>query len=704
MSLRARIIAAFQSETAEHLQVIREALETPESLLEEASYLKVMRCAHTMKGGSRAVGLAVVEEYAHALESVFEAAHKSGSPPGEEALGLIHRALDLLEDATAGLTEERSTPDDSELIEELTALTQSEPKVDSSAPTALISAPPRAEPVKSAGSKDLQVVRVPRAALDRLLSLSGRALSESLMTQRTTQELRQLSQNMERLVAESDLARLQQGLRALADETQAVLEAQSQRAWAVQLANKAVQNTVNEALVVQARSVFSDLGPMVRELGASQEKLVEVRVRGLGTRTERRLLQTLWEPVVHLIRNAVDHGLQRPQERRAAGRPERCRLEFSVTTSRDRLCMVVEDDGVGFDYEKIRQRAVETGRLKAKAEPTQAQMQELVFEVGLSTAEELTELSGRGIGLSVVRDVVHSLGGTIRIDTGELGGTRFTLDVPLTFVATSLLLVECADQVFGIPSGNLNGINRVKTSELSELQGQRMVSLADGELVPIKSLAKTLGMAGAVQTVGQTLSYAILRVGSRRLALAVDGFRSHLDAVVRPMELPGPRLSWLLGGCLLDDGSVCLVTNPSHFIAGSQDSDLELAEALEEFRPAKIMVVDDSMTTRLMQTAILEGKGYEVLAARSGVEAMDILKDQTVDLVVSDIQMPEMGGLELLETIKSDEKLCKLPVVLLSSLGAREDVERGMKLGAAAYLVKQDFDQEELLRLVRQLV
>jgi two-component system chemotaxis sensor kinase CheA len=384
-------------------------------------------------------------------------------------------------------------------------------------------------------------------------------------------------------------------------------------------------------------------------------------------------------------------------------------VRLELRSAGNRLTISVEDDGQGVDLAKVRETAVERGLLSAaEADAKSAgDMTRLLFQPGFSTASALTELSGRGIGLSIVYETVTRLQGEIDVRPREGGGTNFSMSVPLSIATHRLLLATARGQTFAIPSYGIDGLHRVHPREVETVVGQPMITLA-GQLMPLTSLASLLDSAQAeVSLQSDLLALLVLRQGSRRLAVAVDTLLAERDSLIKPLGWPAAALSLYIGGVLLEDGGVALALNPAELIERHQPvnaSQFLSRASAEAKRTPTILVVDDSFTTRTLETSILETHGYRVRVAVDGLEALTHLRSDKIDLVISDIQMPRLDGFGLLEEMKRDSRLARIPVIVVSSVDNQADQERGLRLGADAYIVKKKFDHQDLLKTIQQIL
>jgi two-component system, chemotaxis family, sensor kinase CheA len=375
----------------------------------------------------------------------------------------------------------------------------------------------------------------------------------------------------------------------------------------------------------------------------------------------------------------------------------------------------VEDDGVGLNLAAVRERAVSQGLL-GRDEAATASPQEiakLIFRPGFSTSAAVTNISGRGLGLSVVQETVDRLQGEIEVNTSEHSGLRIAISVALSISTQQLLLVETAGFVFGLPARAVRQLLRVRLSGLRTMEG-RDVLMADGKALPLSRLSDMLGLAPKSQQNDEEesrdpwISIVTMAWGEKTAGVIVDRLLDEREAVVKELGLPRHMTGLTTGGILLEDGRVALSLNPAALFDGLQGTarmtPLRKAEQPEEKSAPRILVVDDSLTTRSLEKSILEAHGFQVSVAVDGVEALEKLGAAKFDLVITDVIMPRMDGMQLLERMKAQRSTGHIPVIMVTSIEKKEDQQRGMSLGADAYIVKRKFDQEELLRTVRQIL
>ncbi|MEO5336284.1 MAG: response regulator [Magnetospirillum sp. WYHS-4] len=745
MDIRAKLLAAFQVEYKDHLEFIRQAMGKVESGEAPAGALpldEVFRRAHSLKGAARATDLKPVETLAHRLETLFGRLRTNKATLDAGALTVVRQTGDAIEDWVAAFTKGHAPPDPTEAIAALDAYLAVEPTPPPPSPPSTPppspapgpGATPEAPPPVVVRAED--AVRVRTASLDRLLRSAGQILTENLGQAAVTQRLRAIEQDIASLergwqvlrhldlgasaiqsgdpkadaAADRRISIMEQHIRALGREARAIRLMQQKAAWNFRQLGSELQEGIRLVRMTPAEDLFGDFRKMMRDMARDEGKDIDFRLNGLSVEADRLVFQALKDPVMHMLRNAVFHGIESPEERAAKGKEVRGRIGLRFEVHGSRLVLLVDDDGRGIDIAKIARRGVEDGVL-SEDDAAMANARDLVrhiFRAGFSTADGVTDLAGRGMGMSVVYEAVGQLSGSLEVVEKDGPGTCFRIEVPLSVSSHRLLLVTCEDRIYGIPTQGIERVMRARASDAQTVEG-RPTLMVEGHQIPLRGLGELLGLPGAeVRTQDGVMSILVLRSGDLRAAVAVDSFVVIRDAVIKDLGLPRFSGSKAVGGILMEDGTVAVVLSPLEMAEAfrQQGGSLGLVTAERKAAPRvpTILVVDDSITTRTLEKSILEAHGYKVRLAVDGMDALMQLRGEAADLVVSDVEMPRIDGFSLLKELKKDRNLAHIPVILCTSLRRDEDLERGYSLGAEAYLVKQKFDHRELLETIEQIL
>ncbi|MFP5517493.1 MAG: response regulator [Alphaproteobacteria bacterium] len=747
MDIRQRLLAAFELEHKDHLSVIRDGLREAEATGEAPDLVDIHRRAHSLKGAARAVDLPEVEAISHRLEAAFIAVQKGEAVLDAGAIAVVRRALDAIEDLVAWSLQGGEEVEIAGVLADLDALAGGR-NGDTPPPVrgpAVPRPPARAErraPRPLAGSVDADsaaLVRIAAQGLERLSETASALLPEVDAQSGLGEELRAMRQEWRALDrawrhlrgqigrgAQVDkdadaldgrgalpaLMAFERRFRALGGALDSAHRSHDRLLWSMRRWGGGLQQDMRRLRMLPAENQLSGLGRMVRDISRAEGKEVEVDVRGLEVEADRTVLQRLKDPILHIARNAISHGIETPAERLALGKRPAARVTIAASVEGSRLRLRIEDDGRGLDRGAILRKAAERGlidvdELSSGEEMPLERLTEFLFHAGFSTAARTTELAGRGMGLAIARREVERLQGNLTIAERPDGGTAVTIDVPLSLLSQRLVFVAVQDQVLAIPSADVVRLRTTTAESLFSGVGTPMIRIGEEE-IPVTSLAALLGMeAPVVPSAERSLSLVVVRAADRRLALAVDRFVATRETVVTAAEETGLDSGRYLGTVLMDDGGPALVLNIPGLMPLPGSVLPAPARPAEEAAPARahILVVDDSITTRTLEKSILEAHGYRVTLCVDGREALERLSEgMEVGLIISDVEMPRMDGFALLQAVKADKRLAEIPVILVTSRASDEDRERGLRLGADAYIVKTRFDQNELLAGIRRLL
>ena len=692
LALRLREI--FVAEAEERVRAIGDrilALERAGEPLPDV-VAEVFREAHSLKGAARAAGAEPVESLAHDLEGVFARIRDGDLLPTSEDWDEAYGKLDVIsilvrEVAADGVDGERDRATD---------------------------------PAPAGGASTSETVRITTGKLDALMDQVG----ELLMVREGERErhagLRSLISALDETEREwlklrpserplgSTIRKIREGLAAVLRSS----EADGRRMAQV---TEGLQESVRGARMLAVATVFEAFPRMIRDLAREAGVEASLSITGGEVEADRAVLEELRAPLTHLIRNAVSHGLEPPDQRTAAGKPREGRVRLSARQFGSALVVEISDDGAGIDAEAVRGAAVERNVVTAEAADAvpDGEALWLAFRPGVSTSPAVTGVAGRGVGLDVVRESVERLHGTIAVESARGSGTAIRLTVPLSVTTTPSLLGRVGGHTYAFPLAALVRAFRVGPEQIRRVEGREAI-LVDGVPVVVVHLAALLGLqteAPGTELGGPWVPperLVVLGSGDRRAGFLLDDLLGVQDLVVKslPKLLAGVR--HVAGACVLGAGGIAIVLKPADLVrsalepAGRTSTSARLAPG-PEAEARRILVVDDSITSRTMERNILEAAGYRVQVAADGVEAWGLLYVGSCDLVVADIVMPGMDGLELTARIRADERFRDLPVVLVTSLASPEDRERGMTAGADAFIVKSEFDQELLLDVIRRL-
>ena len=554
-------------------------------------------------------------------------------------------------------------------------------------------------------------------SLNRLMSLAGESLVQARWLQPFSAALMQLKKHQDHLAGILGAA----GVGPLAEEASQQIDLCRQilgRRIGEFEDHAAAAEDLNTRLyrevIVSRMRPFSDgavgFPRMVRDMARHMGKQVRLEIDGIGTEVDRDILEKLEAPLTHLIRNAVDHGIEMPEDRVRAGKPEQGVVRLEVHHRAGMLAVNIRDDGAGIDLERLRRKVVERNMTSAEmsASLTEAELLEFLFLPGFTTASQVTEYSGRGVGLDVVQDTIRRIGGSVRIASRAGRGTSFHLQLPVTLSVLRAVLVDIAGEPYAFPHNRIDRLLRVPHSTIRSLEHRQFVTV-DGQNVGLVVAAQLLDLE-AGQPAGDELPVVLLSDASGHYGLIVEAFRGEQDLVVRPLDPRLGKVPNVSAAAILDDGVPVLIADVEdlirsmdHFI---QSGSLRRSDrvVVEEKRKKRVLVVDDSITVREVERQLLRNAGYRVDVAVDGQDGLNQVRAGTFDLLVTDVDMPRMTGLDLVRAVRNQEPTRNLPVIIISYKDREEDRMRGLELGANYYLTKSSFHDNTFLRAVADLI
>lgn len=762
-----KLMATFLEELEEHVGSLnRDLLGLEKEPDRRAELLKTLfRTAHSLKGAARSVNVGVIEAACHRLEEILGAAQEGQVTLEPGLFGLLFATADALEEAGMRLREQQDLTDAplAALLPRLEAAAPLGPGVRpapaerersprpepappprksppvtpeparETAPVAVLAPPKPADAAPGSlrvssekldtllarigellvarrrvearlddlhGVRDFvehwltQWQRVEKTAL-KVLQEDGNGRKHSNGSQRDTQQafsvLRQTGDHLRRL--HKDLERLairMQGDNRLLEQTTVPLD-----------------DEVRRVRMFPFADACAGLERMVRDLAQAAGKEVALRLEGGNVELDRAILEGLKDPLRHLVRNAVDHGVETPATRRQAGKAGPGVITVAAALRGSQVEVTVGDDGAGLDLEALRHQAL---RRRLPEPANDHDLANLVFLPGFSTAPIISDVSGRGVGLDVVKSRVESLHGTVELTFEPGKGTHFTLTVPLTLTTLRAVLVRAGSETYAFAGTNVNKLVRAGSADLRKVAGRDMLALGAAPL-PIADLADVLAPRGPKPARPEgKFPVLVVSAGEKQMAFAVDEFVAEQDIVIKSLGARIRQAPLVAGATLLPSGRIALVLNAANLVRSALRR-APAPHAVEPSAPAptqtarkRLLIVEDSVTTRALEKSILEAVGYDVATAVDGQAAWDYLQDNETDLVVSDVDMPNMDGFALTAALRASNRCAALPIVLVTARETEQDKARGIEVGADAYLVKSAFDQRNLLETIAQLL
>ena len=457
-------------------------------------------------------------------------------------------------------------------------------------------------------------------------------------------------------------------------------------------------------------TVFNLFPRMVRDLARQQGKEINLVMEGGDTKTDKRILEEIKDPLLHLLRNAIDHGIETPEERASLGKPTTATILLRGYQSGNSIGIEISDDGRGLNLESIKSTALKRG-VHTEAELAamkEAQIQSLIFASGFSTRTEVTELSGRGVGLDVVRTNIERLKGSIQVTSTPGNGCKFQVSLNTSLATAKVLIVEIDETLYAIPLEFIQTMLTISRQDIFAIEDSQNIMFADRP-TSISWLADLLQLPRSRNKLAnnkQNLPCIILQIGSDRFGVIVDALIDRRDVVLKPQSKLLKRIPNIAGATILGSGEVCMILNPTdllHSLRKGVWHNVSLRVEQANTRN-KLLLVEDSIIIRTQMQRLLQGAGYDVSIAVDGLEGWNKLQEEHFDVIVSDVEMPNLNGLELTAKIRQEDRYAHLPIILVTTLASAEDKRRGAEAGANAYLTKGDFDQKLLIDTLNQLI
>jgi two-component system, chemotaxis family, sensor histidine kinase and response regulator WspE len=742
------MLELFRQESASQAEILETGLVALENQSNPALIEPLMRAAHSIKGAARIVGLDPAVTLAHAMEDLLVAAQQGHIAITADGIDVLLKAADVFkhladtrnEGLAAYLVEHQATLNNleqnlsallrGEFIEpmEETASCQAADAEIPALPTPDASTPsPPSEEVPATGG----VVRVTADSLSRLMGLAGECLVQSRLLEIFSQDLTRLKNEQVQLNE------------TLEDVHEALAKANSLPPLVGQQVSKAVERSkncrqvllahietfdafwlnwenlvarlYNQAIVTRMRPLkdgLHGLPRLVRDAARRLGKQIRLTVVGEETQVDRDILSRLEAPLNHIIRNACDHGIETPEQRRKNGKQEEGTIRIEAGHRSGMLSIVISDDGVGIDADTVRRKVVEKGLATETiaSEFNQSELMDFLFVPGFSTASTVTEISGRGVGLDVVRNMISDVRGIVTVESKPGQGARFQMQLPLTLSVLRTLLVEISGDPYAVPLTRIDRIVSITPEDIQVIEDRQYYNF-DKENIGLVPANLPLGLP-PVETTGDCHPVLIISDRLNRYGLVVDRILGERDLVVRPLNHRLGKIPSINAASILDDGSPVLIMDIDDLVRIVDNLLREnrltrigsAPEETETRRVKRILVVDDSITVREVERKILDNKGYQVDTAVDGMDGWNALRSQTYDLVITDVDMPRMNGLDFVRQIRSESQYRHLPIMMISYKEREEDRIRGLEVGANYYLTKSSFYDESFLNAVIDLI
>ena len=751
-------VDTFVQEAREHLETLNQGLvELEKSADNKELMTEVLRSAHTLKGSSRMLKFMDINQVAHSMEDVLEEIRDGQLAMSPEVGDVFFLALDEIGACVEGIASSGAgNRDVSATCASLASLRSGpgatpEPDADTGAavPAAPAAGPapvqsiapetPRSEaarpatpppettgkpadgPVKGKpATGPEETLRIGTSGLDAAIRLAGEIRVTNMRLDHDFQGLAEVRRVLRRhqvraeryldgeVPETGDLEELCQETKHLCAQIDDLYRRYRDDQAGLERMVTELQGKTLDMRMLPLSTIFDSLPRAVRDLSRELGKEVELVVEGADTRMDKKLIERLDGPMVHMVRNCLDHGIEAPDERERTGKPAKGTLRIAASQEGDHIAIIVEDDGKGIDLDAVREKVLLKGLIEKEDldEASEQDIANLIFLPGFSTAPIITDLSGRGVGMDVVRSTVEELKGVVSVATQQGAGSRLTLQLPMTLTTIRAMLVECAGLTFAIPIGHIAEAVKIERRDIIQVVGREAISHKN-QMIPVASLTDVLGLKSADREDREEDDAIIVRSGGEHIALVIDAIIDEHDILLKPLPRHMGTSPCVSGVSVFGDSQISVVlyvpgvVESMRSMAGTQQIK---APTSEEGAGKTILVVDDSLNTREIEKSILEAHGYEVELARDGREGLTMAQSKGYDMIVTDLDMPRMDGFALVERLRQDTELSHIPIIIVTSREKPEDRERGIEVGADAYIPKGGFDQSTLVDTVESLI
>ncbi|MBT5550942.1 MAG: hybrid sensor histidine kinase/response regulator [Nitrospina sp.] len=755
---KTKFIGKFVEEARDHISKINDGLlgleETPDNM---EILNQIFRSAHTIKGSSRILSVKPVTDLTHQMENALDELRNSKIQTSAELFTLLFSATDKVGHMVDELQKSGEIESDGKLIcENLERAVkgeafQAEPGVEKkSTPESFRAPKAKKKPVKQKDSqekkdsssekapetvpmqevKELVKSKVPVAAdtvrvdtdkLDSTIKVMGEIMSNQSRLKHglaDLNEINRISQSCLDLINKS----IEHGTSGNGEGRKMAMAAHDLQTKIKQLSLNTrdalnihdlltddLREKVLKMRMLSLSTVLNSFPRLVRDIATSSGKKIDFIVEGAETELDKKVIEKIGDPLLHMVRNCVDHGIESPKDRLKAGKPEKGTVRFSAGYEGGHVLIEVMDDGSGIPLEKIKDKARARKMFADKAlnEMSETEITNLIFHPGFSTSPIITDISGRGVGMDVAKEcIVEQLKGSIQVESKPDQYTRFVIRVPLTLAILGVLQVTLGDDLFAFPLSSITEIIKIPREEILDVVNQRAIRLRE-QIIPVVELKEILNSPGEKEFPQKEVLIILLVMGSEKLGVIVDSLVSEENVEVKPLPSHMKSIELVSGASISGKNEIIILLHvPRIFELAKQAKEGKHVDKFhkEEEKANYILVVDDSVNTREIEKSILESYGYNVDTASDGMEAMEMVKEFKYDLIVTDVEMPRMDGFTLCEELRKDSRYKLVPVVIVTSRDKPEDKRRGVKVGANAYIVKGDFNQSNLLDTVESLI
>jgi len=735
---RSKFLKRYLDDAYEHVDKLNKGLLNLEKKCDESVINDLFRVAHTLKGTSRMMKQTAIAQISHQMEDIFDIFRKNINAASSETIDKLLYAVDSISNLLNKLANGDTCEAPEDVISLLESISQSgdnqiddqqlphEDIDDKKNSKEIISKEQSSETKNEINIKkhcqSSETIRIDVNKLDEIVKLMDGILSaHSRLKQRFldiqtieheyTHALNQLSRKWDIsnrlrhdfLISDAipklfDVQKLLKKTRIDAREDLINQE----------LMTTAFQEKSLKIRLMPLSTLFDTFHRTVRDMAKQFEKKINFIVEGAETELDKQILERIEAPLLHMIRNSIDHGIELPEIRKKAGKSETGIIAVGAAYEGGNIIIIISDDGQGINPQRIRNKLLSKGRISKNEleKMTETQLLNSIFSPGFSTSEIVTDISGRGVGLDIVHEsIVNDLKGDVRVYNNVDFGCSFEIRLPLTVAMMHLLTIKTADTLFAIPSANVDEIIRIPVSKMIHITDQNAIQLRDA-LIPIVLLHEVLRIPNQYHQMPKNMLIVIVKNSDEKIGLIIDELKDEETLVIKPLPNHLKKTQWVSGVVISGKNEIVNVLHIPKIIeeANNRQCPQNQQQEQTEKKPPHILVVDDSLSTREIEKSILESYGYTVSIASDGLEGYHMALKTHYDLVLTDVEMPKMNGFELTNKLRKTKSYENIPIILLTSMDRLEDKKRGIASGANAYIVKGDFDQSNLIEVIENLI
>lgn len=733
----------FKIEFEENIQTLNnELLKLESDVFNTDALTKLMRTAHSMKGGARMIGLPDVVTLAHFFEDMLGAVKKEGVELKRHDFDRMYKAIDIIKSLVNEAVTGEAPNFVAALVIDQIINGSGEPKTNDEPDSVIRQSEIAADsqPVTQELQGDIipafsiDTIRVASSKLDTLMDLSGELTVSkiqlalrlgkindlSLLLEDSTRELNSietalLPQRSENpgLFSEVGLIinRLKNRFDSASVEIGNLSDGISEDNSRLNFVAYEFEEVIKNLRMLKLSNIFNLYPRMVRDISNELGKEVNFIIEGGDITADKKILEEMRDPLMHMIRNSIDHGIELPDEREQQGKPRAGTIKLSANHFAGHITITLEDDGKGLNEKSIIETALRKKLIDEEASKnlTHKQIHKLIFTPGFSTSKIITDVSGRGVGMEVVQANIDKLKGKINIESETKKSTRFIIELPLTLATLRVMTASVGNHIFAIPVDFIVSVIIVDVAEIFSMEARDTIVFRDEPItiVNLKTVLELEDISDSTRKNVTTFQCIILSSMGEKAGFIVDSLIDEQEVLVKPLGFMLKRVKNVSGSTILVSGDVCMILNPNDLLKTVKSlsaSEILETSTPESLRKKRILLVEDSITTRTQEKRILESAGYDVVVAVDGLDGYQKLLINEIDAVVSDVEMPNLDGLSLTEKIRAEKKYLSLPVVLVTSLSSEEQKKRGLESGANAYLTKSGFDQKILIETLDRLL